>query len=145
MTKVPSMGLSAESLHRSGHISDKQMSKLKELRGTKLQKGRMTTFEHKGKDEGDKNGRGIPSVSVDEIDERSVQRTGSRFLPSKGGRAEGGTEFRSDQIDQKGFQRGKFPKGGDVSSRNPKTGNTRMKGAIPRQGGTYGGGGRDTQ
>jgi hypothetical protein len=135
---------SAESLHKSGSISDKQMSKLKELRGTKLQKGRMAHFDSKTKDEGDKDGKGIPGVSVNEIDHKSVQKTSGKFKPSKGGGVKGGAEFKTDQIDSASFQRPKFPKGGAVSAGN-KGGNSRSKGAIPRTGGQYGGGGQGTQ
>lgn len=141
------MPLSAESLHKSGRISDKAMAKLKAQRGATAQKSKMAPFDGKKRDEGQAHGYGDVNFSIDQLNERGVQDKGGRFgTPSKGGRAGGEmTPVKTGQINAGGAQRPKFPAGGRVSASNPKTGNTRMKGKIPPQGGQYGGGGRDTQ
>jgi hypothetical protein len=125
------MPLSAKSLHASGRISDKQMSKLAVLRGSHSQKSKMAPFDGKKRDEGAKGNRGIPEVCDYEIDKPSVQ---SRSNMSKGGKAgpEGGT-LKRKQIDTR--QTPKFPAGGDVKASNPKTGNTRMKGGRVQKAG----------
>ena len=137
--------LSAKSLAARGSISPKQMQKLAVLRGTRSQKSKMAPFEHKDKDEGQAHGKGHPDYSVDEINERATQRRCTAGRVSKGGQARGGTEPHSGHINYGAFGKPAFPPGSKVSAKNPKTGNTRMKGKIPAQGGLYGGGGRNTQ
>jgi len=146
------MPLSARSLHASGRISDKQMAKLEVLRGTKAQKSKMAPFHSRRKDEGHTRNKGVPEMCDDQINHKSVQDSGGTYghggkygPPSKGGRAGPEGQFKRREIDTGEFERPKFPKGGDVKASNPKTGNTRMKGRIPAQGGQYGGGGRNTQ
>jgi hypothetical protein len=145
-----SMPLSAKSLHASGRISDKQMHKLSALRGTRSQPSKMARFEHKEKDEGRLGNRGEPPAN--EINHPTNQdrgRTsgfgGRRAPPSKGGRSGPEGQLHVKHIDQAKHQKPKFPASGDLRASNPKTGNTRMKGKIPAQGGLYGGGGRNTQ
>lgn len=120
-------------------ISPKQQAKadakLQVLRGTRVQKSKMAPFMSKKKDEGDPGKRGIPEVSVGEINNKRVQdeggsygTSGKREPPSKGGRAgpvRGGISVK--EIDRADYQTPKFPSGGNVKSSNPKTGNTRMK------------------
>ena len=145
------MPLSAKSLHASGRISDKQMSKLKVLRGTTSQRSKMAPFERKDKDEGDVGRGNRGELRPHEINHEGRQDKGGSWgtsgygPPTKGGRAGKEGQLHVKQIDKPKMQHPKFPRGGDVSARNPKTGNTRMKGRVPAQGGQYGGGGRDTQ
>jgi hypothetical protein len=127
------MPVSAASLHRSGSISDKQMAKLQVLRGTKAQKSKMAPFMQKTKDEGHPKNRGIPEMRVDEINNKRVQdkggtygTSGGRKPPSKGGRAGPEGQFHVGEINDKSRQTPKFPAGGNVSAKNPKTGNTKM-------------------
>jgi hypothetical protein len=129
---------------RLGSISPKAQSrlngKLAVLRKTRAQKTRMAAFDGKAKDEGSTKGE----IPVTEINHPTNQAK-KMGNPSKGGRAGGERQFRSNQINDKSLQSKKWVPGSDVSSRNPATGNTRMKGHIPAQGGQYGGGGRNTQ
>lgn len=130
-----------------GSISPKAAKKLNGklavLRGTRPQKSRMAAFDHKAKDEGKTQQRA--EVPGNEIDHPTNQRDRIGSTPSKGGQARGGAEPRTGHINQGSQQRPKFPAGGAMSSKNPKTGNTRMKGAIAQSGPMYGGGGRGTQ
>ena len=123
--------LSAKSLHASGRISDKQMSKLQVLRGTRSQKSKMAPFEQKTKGEGRVGNKGIPEVCDDEIDKPSTQSKSNMSRGSKAG-PEGGT-FRRGQIDS--GKKAKFPSGGDVKASNPKTGNTKMLGGRKQRSG----------
>lgn len=127
------MTLSAKSLHRSGSISDKQMAKLQVLRGTRAQKSKMAPFMQKTKDEGHPKNRGIPEISVNEINNGRVQDKGGSFgvggkraPPSKGGRAGPESGVSVSEINRADYQTPKFPSGGNVKSSNPKTGNTKM-------------------
>jgi hypothetical protein len=127
------MPLSAKSLHRSGSISDKQMSKLQVLRGTRSQKSKMAAFDSKQKDEGHQRNRGVPEARVGQINgpDQDSGRTfgfgGGRSPLSKGGRAGPEGQTHVNEINRADKQRPKFPPGGDVKASNPKTGNTRMK------------------
>jgi hypothetical protein len=138
------MPRSANSLFASGAISGKQMGKLAVLKKTRVQKSKMAPFEQKTRDEGDPRNVGEKNYSVDHINEREVQKLGTAGRVSKGGGARGGVEPHSEHINGP-MTKGAWPKGGGVSASNPKTGNTRMKGRVPAQGGQYGGGGRGTQ
>ena len=138
------MPRSANSLFASGAISGKQMSKLAVLKKTRNQKTKMAPFDQKTRDEGDLHNAGEKNYSVDHINERQVQKLGTAGRVSKGGGARGGVEPHREHINGP-MTKGAWPKGGDVSASNPKTGNTRMKGPVPPQGGQYGGGGRTTQ
>jgi hypothetical protein len=106
---------------------------------------KMAPFDHKDKDEGKAHGRGHANYSVDEINEHATQKKGHVGRVTKGGGAHGGTEPRADHINEGAFGHPKFPTSGDMKASNPKTGNVLMKGKIPKTGGQYGGGGRDTQ
>lgn len=121
------------------------MAKLQVLRGTRPQKSKMATFEHKKKDEGELENQGMfPHDHV--IDDPRLEGGKSEYgrHVSKGGsvgKAE--SQVHRKHIDQ---NTGKpWPNGGGVKAGNPKTGNTRMKGPIAKSGGIYGGGGRGTQ
>jgi hypothetical protein len=126
----------------SPKAAKKVNAKLAVLRKTRAQKSKMAAFEHKDKDEGGTKKAEIPTG---EINHPTNQRKGSVGTVSKGGgigKAE--SQFHPNEINKPG--NGKvWPKGGDVSSSNPATGNTRMKGPIAKTGGPYGGGGRETQ
>lgn len=125
----------------SPRAAKKANAKLAVLRKTRVQKGKMAAFEHKEKDEGTARGE----VPRNEIDHPTNQHKGTAGRVSKGGgigKAE--SHVPSNNIDVPENKK-TFPKGGEVSASNPKTGNTRMKGPIARSGGPYGGGGRDTQ
>lgn len=120
------MPLSAKTLHASGRISDKQMTRLAALRGTRSQPSKMAPFEHKDRDEGAKGNKGIPEVCDYEINDKRVQ---SKSHMTKGSKAGPERQVPGRKLINDGAtQRPKFPASGDVSSRNPKTGNTRMKG-----------------
>jgi hypothetical protein len=122
------------------------MAKLQVLRQTRPGvPSKMAKFDSRQKDEGQAHGRGPKAYSIDHIDEREVQKRGKVGSVSKGGQARGGTQPKNAAINYGAFQKPKFPPGGAVKASNPKTGNTRMKGKIPAQGGQYGGGGRNTQ
>lgn len=136
--------LSAKSLHASGRISDKQMKKLAVLRATRSEKSKMAPFDSPKKDEGRLGNKG--KSPVNEINSATHQDRGGRYgTPTKHGRAGPEGQLHKGHIDEGRHQRPKFPAGGDVKASNPKTGNTKMKGKIPAQGGLYGGGGRNTQ
>lgn len=132
---------------RLGSISPKAQAKLNSklavLRGTRPQKGKMAAFDGKSKDEGRVEQKA--EIPGNEINHPTNQRDRAGSLPSKGGSARGGTTPTASQINQTPMQGKKWVPGSNVSARNPATGNTRMKGKIPAQGGQYGGGGRATQ
>lgn len=123
------MGESMESLYRRGMISGKQMGRMSKpaiLNETKPGvPTKMAAFDGKGtKDQGQAHGRGIPEMSIDEINERSVQDKGGSFgmggrrgPPSKGGRAGPERQFKSKQIDDAKMQKPKFPAGATVSGK----------------------------
>jgi hypothetical protein len=129
----------------SGSISVKSAAKFKPaiLRATRSQKGKMADFDRRERDEGSAHKKA--EVPGDEINHPTNQRDRVGSKPSKGAQARGGTVPTKRQIDQAPMQGKKWIPGGGVSASNPKTGNTRMKGKIPAQGGQYGGGGRNTQ
>lgn len=79
----------------------------------------------------------------EEIDHPTNQAGTFGRRVSPGGGA--GPERRESGSINAGRNRRTWPGGGGVSASNPHTGNTRMLGRIPRRGGLYGGGGRDTQ
>jgi hypothetical protein len=125
-------------------ISPKQQAKanakLQVLRGTKAQKSKMAPFNQKSKDEGDPGKRGIPEVSVGEINNKRVQDKGGSFgpggkrgPPTKGGRAGPEGQYHVNEINRADKQTPKFPSGGNVKASNPKTGNTRMKAKRKQQ------------
>jgi hypothetical protein len=137
------MPLSAKSLHAAGRISDRQMTKLAALRGTRSQKSKMAPFDSKSKAEGAVGNKGI--LGKGEInssrhqDKGGTWGTSGRSPPSKGGRAgpEGQLQPRK-QIDQGNKQRPKFPPGGDVKASNPKGPPARARKApIQRAGNVY--------
>jgi hypothetical protein len=119
--------------------------KLAVLRGTRSQKAKMATFEHKGKDEGDlRSGGAIDherEINMSQFQGGSAAN--GRHVSKGGGIGKAESQVGRKHIDQQNKK--VWPRGGDVKSGNPKTGNTRMKGPIARSGGPYGGGGRDTQ
>jgi hypothetical protein len=136
---------SMNSLMASGSISAKSAAKFKPtiLKQTRSQKGKMAAFNRSEKDEG--SAHKSAEVPTNEINHPTNQRDRIGSKPSKGGQARGGTVPKRTQIDQAPMQGKKWIPGSNVSASNPKTGNTRMKGKIPAQGGQYGGGGRNTQ
>jgi hypothetical protein len=132
---------------RLGSISPKAAatfnSKLAVLRQTRPQKSKMVAFDGKSKDEG--TGKKRAEIPGREINHPTNQKKKGIGTVSKGGGiGKGESQFNSRQIDQ-GENKKTWPKGGGVSSSNPATGNTRMKGPIAKTGGPYGGGGRATQ
>lgn len=127
----------------SNKAGKKLNGKLAVLRGTRSQKGKMTKFDHKQRDEGELHNTGLAEDT--EINESVHQKKGTVGRVSKGGgigKAE--SQMKRRAIDDPANKK-TWPRGGDVSASNPKTGNTRMKGKIDRSGPLYGGGGRDTQ
>jgi hypothetical protein len=136
---------SMNSLMASGAISAKAAAKFKPaiLAQTKSQRGKMAAFDGRERDEGSAHKKAeVPSRH---INHPTNQRDRIGSTPSKGGQARGGTAPKRSQIDQAPMQAKKWIPGDKVKASNPKTGNTRMKGKIPAQGGQYGGGGRSTQ
>ena len=95
------------------------------------------------RDEGDCDNKGAIGVRK-EINSKETQ-TKSRM--SKGGQFNASQTPGRKAIDSfPAGQSKKFPRGAAMSgSSSKKTGNTRMKGPIPRMGGLYGGGGQKTQ
>lgn len=131
---------------RAGSISPKAAkslnSKLAVLRGTRHQPSKMAAFDRKEKDE---EGMKNALIHGGEINHPANQKKGSVGSVSKGGgigMAE--KQFNANEINKPGYRKA-WPKGGGVSSSNPATGNTRMKGPVAKSGGIYGGGGRGTQ
>ena len=96
------------------------------------------------KDEGSPRSRG--EVPTNHINHSTNQGGGAAYgrRASRGGGAGAERQEHGDHIDA-GRNKRPWPCGAGVSASNPKTGNVRMKGRIPRRGGQYGGGGRDTQ
>lgn len=94
------------------------------------------------RDEGNSQGE-IPVG--EELDHPTNQsKRGAIGRVSRGGAAGREGTGAGGNIDRSRNRR-TWPGGGGVSARNPHTGNTRMVGPIPKRGGLYGGGGRDTQ
>ena len=128
----------------SGKAGSKLNAKLKVLRGTRPQKSKETTFEHKTKDEGELKNLGMADEKV--INDKRFQggsAANGRHVSKGGSVGKAESQIKRHHIDH---NTGKpWPKGGDVKASNPKTGNTRMKGPIAKSGGPYGGGGRGTQ
>jgi hypothetical protein len=132
---------------RPGSISNKARatlnSKLAVLRGTRPQKSKMAAFGGRSKDEGSTAKAEIPGNEINNKTNQS--KKGAVGSVSKGGgigKAE--SQFTNNELNA-GRNKKTWPNGGGVSASNPATGNTRMKGKIPAQGGQYGGGGRNTQ
>jgi hypothetical protein len=130
----------------SGSISPKAAkkanAKIAVLKKTRAQAGKMAAFEQKTKDEGKS-----PAAAIHrhEIDQAATQaKKGIGTVSKGGGIGKAESHVTVEHIDQPENKK-VWPKGGDVSASNPKTGNTRMKGPIAKTGGPYGGGGRDTQ
>jgi hypothetical protein len=117
------MAESMKSLFRRGAISAKQMGRMSKpaiLSQTRAQKAKMAAFDGKGmRDEGQAHGRGVPEVSIDEINERAVQDKGGGFgtagrrgPPTKAGRAGAERQPQDGQIDDGAMQKPNWPKAG---------------------------------
>lgn len=143
---------SLNALMRSGAVSHKVAGKWppSKLKGTRSEPSKMANFDHSQRDEGAKESHG--AVPIDHkgghINASQFQRDKARSMPSKGGAVNAKYVPGRRAINQ--FPEGQhktFPKGADYGGRghSDKTGNTRMKGPIPRTGGYYGGGGQNTQ
>ena len=138
----------------AGSISPKAGKKLKAgladaklaiLRQTRAQKSKMATFEHKERDEGKLAQRAeVPNNEINNKTNQGGSAMHGRHVSKGGPVGKSESQFNSKQIDQHENKKA-WPKGGDVSASNPKTGNTRMKGTIAPSGPIYGGGGRNTQ
>ena len=126
----------------SAKAAKKVNGKLAQLRGTKAQKSKMAGFESKEKDEVGTRGE-VPNSEINHRTNQGGSATYGRQV-SKGGAVNKTGQFKTNEINKPG--NGKtWPAGGDVKASNPKTGNTRMKGPIAKEGGQYGGGGQNTQ
>jgi hypothetical protein len=130
----------------AGSISPKAgkklAGKLAVLKQTRAQRSKMAAFEAKSKDEG---GTAKAEIPVGEINSATNQaKKGVGTVSKGGGVGKAESQFHTAEIDKAGNAK-TWPKGGGVSSANPKTGNTAMKGPIAKSGGPYGGGGRNTQ
>lgn len=149
------MGESHDSLFRRGLISPKQMDRIgkpKILAQTKVQNSKMADFDDKGgkRDQGGIRDRGVQESGRDHINKRQDMGTPERASgkPSRGAGVEGGqsSPVRRREIDAGESQRPNFPSEGRVrGSEASRPYNSRSKGRVPKQGGQYGGGGRDTQ
>ena len=103
------MPVSAKSLHARGLISDKQM-KLAAQKGTRSQPSKMAPFDGKGRTaEGSLGNKG--RLKANQIDSHETQKTGGKFLPSKGGSVGKGGGLTKNQISEGAAQRPKFPAG----------------------------------
>ena len=132
------MAESMESLFRRGAISSKQMGRMAKPAILKKTKpgvpAKMAKFDGKSKDEGKAHGKGIPEMSIDQINERAVQDTGGSFgmggrrgPPSKGGRAGAERQFKGGQINDSAMQKPAFPKGGKMKANGKRVG---VKGGV---------------
>jgi hypothetical protein len=138
------MSESAKELFKRGLISAKAGAKLG--LGTKVQPSKMAGFDDKGAvDQGGGKDKGVPEAGTKQIDKKQAKGSPIASGPSKGGSA--GTESQPGKrnlIDNASQQGPKFPAGAKV--RKTKMGTPKKaKGPIAKQGGLYGGGGRDTQ
>ena len=103
------MPVSAKSLHARGLISDKQM-KLAAQKGTRSQPSKMAPFDGKGRTaEGSLGNKG--RLTAREINAPVAQKTGGKFLPSKGAKVGKGGGLTKNQISEGAAQRPKFPAG----------------------------------
>lgn len=129
----------------AGSISPKAgkklAGKLAVLKKTRAQASRMAAFEHKDKDEGKAKGE-IPHREIDHPTNQAKKGVGT--VSKGGGIGKRESHITAEHVDQPENKK-TWPKGGGVSTSNPKTGNTKMKGPIAPSGGPYGGGGRNTQ
>lgn len=143
---------SLNALMRSGAVSHKTAGKWQvpsKIKGTSSQPSKMANFDHSQRDEASKDSHG--AVPIDHkgghINAAQFQRDKARSMPSKGGAVNAKYVPGRRAINQ--FPEGQhktFPKGASYEGGpSAKTGNTRMKGPIPRSGGYYGGGGQNTQ
>lgn len=99
------MAQSAKSLMRAGLISPKASAKLAVLRGTRAQKGRMATFDHKHRDEGDVKAKAIAETDGRHIDRKQHGKGAvgrGQEMPSRGGSAGKGATYqpKKQHIDQ---------------------------------------------
>jgi hypothetical protein len=147
------MAETADSLYRRGAISAKQGAKLGILKKTKVERDKEESFDGKQglKDQGAGREKGHKEASVRHIDVKKDIGSPERAsgAPSKGGRVNSYGQPGTDEIDRGSSGKGgkntkKWPSEGDeTSAKQPM--NKRSKGKIAKQGGQYGGGGRDTQ
>lgn len=137
------MSISMNDAMRSGLVSAKAASKPAILKQTRVQNSKMADFDSKRKAEGSLSNKGALKVRG-ELDSKTHQTPNHM---SKGGRVNASYAPGPKHID--GFPEGHaktFPRGAAIAGGpSKKTGNTRMKGPIPRSGGPYGGGGKGTQ
>lgn len=166
------MGESAVSMFRRGMISPKQADKLGILKQTKTQNSRMADFDGRGSvDEGGRKDKGAGEASSRHIDKRQDKGTPARASgkPSAGGSAGAESQpVRRGHLDAASLQKPDMARGAGITSakakapafsKAPTPGGgkpvptkggkmgtpKRLKGPIAKQGGQYGGGGRDTQ
>jgi hypothetical protein len=133
-----------DAMFHQGLISAKAGAKLKKLQGTKVQNSKMADFDDKGgrRDQGGVRDRGDSSVAgARHIDTKQDMGSVARASgpPSKGGRVGKTGQPGADAIDE--VQTPAFPKQGSGKGRA----GSRTVAPIARQGGQYGGGGRNTQ
>lgn len=138
------MGIGMKAAMRSGLVSGKAAAKFSNatLRQTTSQRGQMTEFDGRSKDEGKVVNRGHVAP-VHQIDDRLTQRDRARSMPSKGGAVNASYVPGKRAIDQfPEGQRKVFPKGSGTDGRghSAKTGNTRMKDGKPMKSGGPSGG-----
>ena len=165
------MGEAATSLFRRGLISQKQAGKLGILKQTKSGvPTKMADFDGRSKDEGGTRDKGAPEASTRHIDKRQDMGSPARAsgAPSSGGsvgKGATGQPVRRRQLDDAATQKPDFPAGSgkrgappnEVRSSPPGGGKPvpssggkmstpkKLKAKVAKQGGQYGGGGRDTQ
>jgi hypothetical protein len=156
------MAESMNSLARRGLVSSKGVQNAI-LNSTKVQKSKMTTFDSKVKDEGNKDFDGHANFGTGQINSPAVQRdrapggsmpsrktggkptgiigSGNRSQSKQGGAVMASQTPKRSQIDKfPGKQAKTFPAGAGMKASKGFTGNTKMKGAKPlRSGGPYGG------
>jgi hypothetical protein len=140
------MAMSTSAMMRSGLVSAKAAAKFRPavLKETRAQPSKMAKFDHAGKDEGKVKNKG--EYKSHEVNNPVRQADRAHSLPSKGGSVGKYGQVNRKEIDQGDMQKPIFPAGtGTNHPRSAKTGNTRMKGPIPRSGAQYGGGGKNTQ
>lgn len=135
------MAETADSLFRRGAISPKQAAKMGVLKKTKVERADEEDFDGKQglKDQGGIRDKGIKQTRRDAINQN--QKMGEK--PSKGGsikNGKGGMPTTNAINENTGKE---WPSEKNASARTPE--NPRSKGKIAKQGGQYGGGGRDTQ
>lgn len=131
------MAASRNALARSGLISTAAMNAT--LAATKVQKSKMTKFDSKVKDEGNKDFDGHGHFSTNQINAPAVQKDRAKSMPSKGARVNASYVPGRKAIDQ--FPKGQhkmFPAGGKVSASGKKS--VGVKGGAGKSSGPmYGG------